>query len=47
MCIASHVDVFLGSKFALEGIMDSMRYSLAPYNIAVTNVNAGPVRCGV
>ncbi len=34
----------LGSKFALEGISDSMRYSLAPFGIFVSNVNAGPIR---
>ncbi len=38
------MEYYTGSKFALEGLMDSMRYSLAPYNISVTNVNAGPVR---
>jgi len=37
-------DFYTGSKFALEGIMDSMRYSLAAFNISVTNINAGPVR---
>ena len=37
-------EFYTGSKFALEGIMDSMRYSLAAFNISVTNVNAGPVR---
>jgi NAD(P)-dependent dehydrogenase (short-subunit alcohol dehydrogenase family) len=34
----------IGSKFALEGITESMRYSLAAYNISVTNINAGPVK---
>lgn len=38
------MEFYTGSKFALEGITDSMRYSLAPYNISVTNLNAGPVR---
>lgn len=38
------MEYYTGSKFALEGITDSMRYSLAPYNITITNVNAGPVR---
>eukprot|EP01040_Poterioochromonas_malhamensis_P006748 gene6748-7271_t len=37
-------EYYTGSKFALEGIMDSMRYSLFAYNISVTNINAGPVR---
>jgi NAD(P)-dependent dehydrogenase (short-subunit alcohol dehydrogenase family) len=31
-----------GSKFALEGIMDSLRYVLAQFDIPITNVNAGP-----
>lgn len=35
---------YVGSKFALEGITDSLRYSLSPFNIAVTNINPGPVR---
>lgn len=38
------MEYYTGSKFALEGITDSMRYSLAPFNISVTNINAGPVR---
>ena len=37
-------EIYTGSKFALEGITDSMRYSLAPFNVSVTNVNAGPVK---
>lgn len=37
-------EFYTGSKFALEGIMESMRYSLAAFNISVTNINAGPVR---
>lgn len=37
-------EFYTGSKFALEGITDSMRYSLTPFNISVTNINAGPVR---
>jgi NAD(P)-dependent dehydrogenase (short-subunit alcohol dehydrogenase family) len=41
------MEFYTGSKFALEGITDSMRYSLAPFNIAVTNVNAGPVRTNI
>lgn len=36
-------EYYTGSKFALEGIMDSLRYSLHPFNIAITNLNAGPV----
>ena len=38
------MDMYTGSKFALEGIMDSMRYTLAPFNISITNINAAPVR---
>jgi NADP-dependent 3-hydroxy acid dehydrogenase YdfG len=38
------MEYYSGSKFALEGISDSMRFSLSSYNISVTNVNAGPVR---
>lgn len=38
------MEYYTASKFALEGLTDSMRYSLAPYNISVTNLNAGPVR---
>jgi NAD(P)-dependent dehydrogenase (short-subunit alcohol dehydrogenase family) len=38
------MEYYTGSKFALEGITDSMRYSLAPFNISVTNINAGPVK---
>jgi short-subunit dehydrogenase len=37
-------EFYTGSKFALEGIMDSLRYTLLAYNISVTNLNAGPVR---
>jgi short-subunit dehydrogenase len=37
-------DFYTGSKFALEGICDSMRYSLAPFNISVTMIEPGPVR---
>jgi NAD(P)-dependent dehydrogenase (short-subunit alcohol dehydrogenase family) len=37
-------EYYTGSKFALEGITDSMRYSLSAFNISVTNVNAGPVK---
>lgn len=37
-------EAYTGSKYALEGITDSMRYSLAAFNISVTNVNAGPVK---
>lgn len=36
------LDYYTGSKFALEGIMDSARYSLLPFNIPITNVNVGP-----
>jgi len=36
-------EFYTSSKFALEGLTDSMRYSLAPFNISITNVNAGPV----
>lgn len=36
------LDYYTGSKFALEGIMDSARYSLSPFNIPITNVNVGP-----
>jgi len=38
------MEFYTGSKFAIEGISDSMRYSLAEFNIAVTNVNAGPAK---
>ena len=38
------MDYYTSSKFALEGLTDSLRYSLAPFNIAITNINAGPVR---
>eukprot|EP01039_Chlorochromonas_danica_P006289 gene6288-6935_t len=37
-------EIYTSSKFALEGMTDSLRYSLAPFNIAITNINAGPVR---
>ena len=36
-------DFYAGSKFALEGISEAMRYTLAAFNISVTNVNPGPV----
>lgn len=36
-------EYYTSSKFALEGLMDSLRYSIYPFNIAVTNLNAGPV----
>lgn len=36
-------EYYTASKFALEGLMDSLRYSLHPFNVAVTNLNAGPV----
>lgn len=39
-------EMYTASKFALEGMMDSMRYTLAAFNISVTNLNAGPVRTG-
>ena len=38
------MEYYAGSKFALEGIADSMRFSLAAFNISVTQINAGPVR---
>ncbi len=38
------MEYYSGSKFALEGIADSLRYSLSAFNISVTNVNPGPVR---
>ena len=37
------MEYYTGSKFALEGLMDSFRYTEAAYKIKVTNVNAGPV----
>ncbi len=37
-------EYYVGSKFALEGISDSMRYSIAPFNISVTNVHASIVK---
>lgn len=37
-------EYYTSSKFALEGFSDSMRYSLAHFNISVTNLNAGPIR---
>lgn len=36
-------DFYVGSKFALEGISEAMRYSLAAFNISVTSVIPGPV----
>ena len=36
-------EYYTSSKFALEGFTDSMRYSLAHFNISVTNLNAGPI----
>lgn len=38
------LDFYTSSKFALEGLTDSLRYSLAAYNISITNLNAGPVK---
>jgi NADP-dependent 3-hydroxy acid dehydrogenase YdfG len=38
------MEYYAGSKFALEGISDSMRFSLAAFNISVSMINAGPVR---
>ena len=38
------LEYYTASKFALEGLTDSMRYSLASYNISVTNINAGPIK---
>ncbi len=47
------MDYYTSSKYALEGLMDSMRYTMMPFGISVTNVNAGPAiqtsfasRCG-
>jgi len=37
-------EYYTSSKFALEGFTDSMRYSLAHFNISVTNINAGPIK---
>ena len=37
-------DYYVGSKFALEGITQSLRYSLKAYNIYMTNINPGPVK---
>jgi len=38
------MEFYAGSKFALEGISDAMRYSLAAFNVVITNVNAGIVK---
>ena len=38
------MEYYSGSKFALEGIFDSFRYSMSAFNISVTNINPGPVR---
>ena len=38
------LEYYTASKFALEGLTDSMRYSLASYNISITNINAGPIK---
>jgi NAD(P)-dependent dehydrogenase (short-subunit alcohol dehydrogenase family) len=38
------MEFYTSSKFALEGVMDSMRYSLAPYNISITNINSGTIK---
>lgn len=38
------MEFYAGSKFALEGISDAMRYTLAAFNVVVTNVNAGVVK---
>jgi NADP-dependent 3-hydroxy acid dehydrogenase YdfG len=38
------MEYYTASKFALEGLMDSMRYSLSVFNISITNLNAGPVK---
>lgn len=38
------MEIYTASKFAVEGMMDSMRYSLSAFNISITNVNAGPIK---
>ena len=38
------MEYYAGSKFAMEGIADSLRFSVAAFNISVTQINAGPVR---
>lgn len=38
------LDFYTSSKFALEGMTDSLRYSVAAYNVSITNLNAGPVK---
>lgn len=37
-------DVYSGSKFAIEGILESLRYALAPDGVSVVIVSPGPVR---
>lgn len=37
------MEIYTGSKFAIEGMMDSLRYSASAFNISITNVNAGPI----
>lgn len=38
------MEFYAGSKFALEGIADSLRFTVSAFNISVTQINAGPVR---
>ncbi len=37
-------EFYTASKFAVEGLMDSFRYTAAGFGISVTNVNPGPVK---
>lgn len=37
-------DVYCGSKFAIEGMLESLRYVLAPDGVSVVIVSPGPVR---
>jgi len=37
-------DVYTGSKFAIEGILECTRYALAPEGVSVVIVSPGPVR---
>lgn len=36
-------DAYTGSKFALEGVTQSLRFSMAPFNVSIVNVNPGPI----
>lgn len=36
-------DAYTGSKFALEGLTQSLRFSLVPFNVSIVNVNPGPI----